>query len=159
MLKYIKNSIFNDLSLIGVFFLVIALYFAGDNYIKNYNNRKELSYREKIQCTFVTVSDIRKKHDFSKNGKTSYYQDFTIAYQYKGQDYQKDFENFYFSSKHDCYKNGSKDYVWVNKNKPTDAVISSRFVLNNTFGKQIFIMFGIPGIIIIFFPKKKSKSS
>lgn len=159
MLKYIKNSIFSSVSMIGVFFLVIALYFAGDSYIKSYNNRKELSYREKVECIFVNVSEVRREHEYrhNGNGKTSYYQDFTISYQYDGQEYQKDFENFYFSSKYDCYKKDSKDYVWVNRNNPTDAVISSRFSLDNTFGKQIFIMFGIPGIVIILFPKKKVK--
>lgn len=155
MLKYIKNSIFSSVSLVGVFALVLFLCFAVVNCVNISNNRKELSYREKVGCTFVNVSEVRRDHDFSRNGKTSYYQDFTISYQYNGQEYQKDYEDFFLSSKYDCYKEDSKEYVWVNRNDPTDAVISSRFSLDYTFIKQIFIMFVIPGIVIILFPKKK----
>ena len=159
MLKYIKNSIFSSVSLVGVFALVLFLCFAVVNCVNISNNRKELSYREKVECTFVNVSEVRRDHDFSRNGKTSYYQDFTISYQYNGQEYQKDYEDFFLSSKYDCYKEDSKEYVWVNRNDPTDAVISSRFSLDYTFIKQIFITFVIPGIVIILLPKKKSKSS
>lgn len=155
MLKYIKNSIFSSVSLVGVFALVLFLCFAVVNCVNISNNRKELSYREKVECTFVNVSEVRRDHDFSRNGKTSYYQDFTISYQYNGQEYQKDYEDFFLSSKYDCYKEDSKEYVWVNRNDPTDAVISSRFSLDYTFIKQIFIMFVIPGIVIILLPKKK----
>lgn len=157
MLKYIKNSIFSSVSLVGVFALVLFLCFAVVNCVNISNNRKELSYREKVECTFVNVSEVRRDHDFSRNGKTSYYQDFTISYQYNGQEYQKDYEDFFLSSKYDCYKEDSKEYVWVNRNDPTDAVISSRFSLDYTFIKQIFIMFVIPGIVIILLPKKKVK--
>lgn len=159
MLKYIKNSIFSSVSLVGVFALVLSCVFVVVNCVNISNNRKELSYREKVECTFVNVSEVRRDHDFSKNGKTSYYQDFTISYQYNGQEYQKDYEDFFLSSKYDCYKEDSKEHVWVNRNDPTDAVISSRFSLDYTFIKQIFIMFVIPGIVIILLPKKKSKSS
>lgn len=157
MLKYIKNSIFSSVSLVGVFALVLFLCFAVVNCVNISNNRKELSYREKVECTFVNVSEVRREYDFSKHGTTSYYQDFTISYQYNGQEYQKDYKDFFLSSKYDCYKEDSKEYVWVNRNDPTDAVISSRFSLDYTFIKQIFIMFGIPGIVIILFPKKKVK--
>ena len=77
MLKYIKNNVFNPLSWMGVFFLVIALYFSADISIKCYNNHKELSYREKVECMFTSVSAIRKKREFrhNGNGKTKYYQD------------------------------------------------------------------------------------
>lgn len=156
MLKYIKNNVFNPLSWMGVFFLVTALYFSADISIKCYNNHKELSYREKVECMFTSVSAIRKKREFRHNGnsKTKYYQDFEISYEYDGKVYTKSFKDFYFSSRYDCYNKDSEEYVWVNKNDPADAIISSRFVLYNTMSKQLFIMFGIPGIVIILFPKR-----
>lgn len=156
MIKYIKESIFNSLSWIGVFFLVIAIYFAADSGIKSYNDRKELSYREKTEGVFTEVSDIRKKHEsrHNGNGTNKYYQDFIISYKYNGKEYSKKYENFYFSSQKDGYKKGAKEYIYVNKNNPNDAIIASRFNLDYTFAKQIFIMFGVPGIVIILFPKK-----
>ena len=152
--KYFKSYVFDSLSLIGVFLLVLGLYFSFDTILKGVNNAKEKRVRDKVTGTILYPSDVKtkKRHGTHGNGVLSYLQSFDIAYRYKGKDYKITYKDFNLGSPNG-YANGDREVIYVNKNVPEDAIISSRLFTENTGAIQILLLLGIPGLIIIFMPK------
>lgn len=59
--KYIKNSILHPLSLLGVFFVLIALLFSASTLYKSMNHAKEIQRRDKITAEVSKASHVITK--------------------------------------------------------------------------------------------------
>ena len=83
------------------------------------------SFRKLIVCTVktcgrvVSVTSKEKRHEDSKTGKTTYYTEYTVQYEYEynGQRY---LDKMYYND-HCIYSNGDSFDIKINPRKPEDV--------------------------------------
>lgn len=152
--KYIKNSILHPLSLLGVFFVLIALLFSASTLYKSMNHAKEIQRRDKITAEVSKASHVitKKRHGRFGNRLQKYIQNFDVTYQYSNKKYTVSYRDFNLG-KPEGYQKGDCITVYIKPDHPSDAIASAKLFTDTTGVKQLFCLFGIPGLIIILFPK------
>lgn len=152
--KYFKNYVFDSLSLLGVFLLILGVYFSFDTVVKSIDNASQKMMRDKVTGSILSASEVKtkKRHGTHGNGIIRYLQSFKISYKYKGKEYKVTYKNFNLGKPNGYFK-GDRETVYVSKNAPDDILIASQLFTEKTGAIQILLLLGIPGIIIIFMPK------
>lgn len=155
MIDYIKRNLLHPLSFFGVFFIILALFFGASTMYKCSQNAKIKRDRVKITGTIANASEVTIKKRYSKrgNGIQRYLQDLDISYDYHNKNYTKSYKQLNVG-KPNGYHTGDKVSVYADKNTPSDAILSSLLFTDTVGTKQLLILFAIPGVIIILFPKK-----
>lgn len=156
--EYVKKSIFHPFSMLGVFFIMLALIFSAKTLYKCIRNAKEIQKREKIIAEVSKASTVTTKKRFQKNGGgvRKYIQDFDIVYQYADKKYHVSYQNFNLGEPNG-YQKGDKIVVYVSTEQPTDAIVSTKLFTDTTGIKQLLLLFGLPGLLIVLIPKSWMK--
>ena len=99
--------------LLLLFFHLITIYFVFDGF------RKLIVCTVKTCGRVVSVTSKEKRHEDSKTGKTTYYTEYTVQYEYEynGQRYL----NKMFYNDHCIYSNGDSFDIKINPRKPEDV--------------------------------------
>lgn len=155
---YIKKSILNPLSVFGIFFIALALVFSAITLYKCSSNAKEIQKREKVIAEVSKASDVTVKKRFRKNvdGIRNYIQDFGIVYEYNDNKYNVSYQKVNLGEPNG-YQEGDEVVVYINEKQPTDVIVSSEVYTDTTGIKQLLLIFGLPGLLIILLPKSWMK--
>lgn len=99
--------------LLLLFFHLITIYVLFNNF------RKLIVCTVKTCGRVVSVTSKEKRHEDSKTGKTTYYTEYTVQYEYEynGQRYL----NKMFYNDHCIYSNGDSFDIKINPRKPEDV--------------------------------------
>ena len=154
MIHYIKQNIFNSLSILGVLLLALALWTCKDGLIRAAQGQNILKEYVLVDGEITQASGVEVSKKMG--APTYYYQDFTLTYVFDDEIYNKSYEYFQVQDS-SGYNLGDTEELYVNPKEPDSAVISTRVSKDYTFAIQSFCLLGIPGLLIIFIPKGKSE--
>lgn len=109
---------------VGVLMIVLGIFNICTSLLTIKTVKEEKQIRDRIEATIVDISEVRREDSrSSKYSSVYHFQDFNVTYEYDGYNYTVEYKDLQVVN--GGFKEGDKEFIYVNKEHPEDIMLES----------------------------------